>query len=47
MGLYDRDYMKERNKKSFSYKSSAGIDKKIIIVAVISFILGYLAGKII
>jgi len=46
MGLYDRDYMKDRNtKKSLSYTSSN--NTKLIIVAVISFVLGFIAGKII
>ena len=44
MGLYDRDYMKERSKPSYSPKNE---NTKLIIVAVISFILGFIVGKII
>ncbi len=47
MGLYDRDYMREREKKFFSKKSPKNENTKLILIAVISFILGYIAGKII
>ncbi|WP_457622601.1 hypothetical protein [Persephonella sp.] len=45
MGLYDRDYMRERDKRPSPYKTDE--NKKLIIIAVISFILGFIAGKII
>ncbi len=44
MGLYDRDYMKERSKPPSSPKNE---NTKLIIVAIISFILGFIVGKII
>ena len=45
MGLYDRDYMKERGKSKSSPKN--GFDNKLIMVAVIAFILGIIVCKII
>ncbi|WP_456402480.1 hypothetical protein [Persephonella sp.] len=45
MGLYDRDYMRERSRSSIP--SGGGNNTKLIITAVISFILGYIVGKII
>ncbi|MDQ7056803.1 MAG: hypothetical protein Q9M89_10330 [Persephonella sp.] len=45
MGLYDRDYMKER-KTGYSPKRSPD-SSKIILIAIISFILGFILGKII
>ncbi len=45
MGLYDRDYMRERSQKSPLSPKDEKI--KFIIIAVVSFILGYIAGKII
>jgi len=47
MGLYDRDYMREREKNLFSKKTPKNENTKLILVAVISFILGFIAGKII
>ena len=45
MGLYDRDYMKERTSKSS--RSGASKDTKYIIAILIAFILGVIVGKII
>ncbi|WP_200674168.1 hypothetical protein [Persephonella atlantica] len=45
MGLYDRDYMRER-KAGYSPKKPSD-NSKIILIAVISFILGFILGKII
>ncbi|WP_457641043.1 hypothetical protein [Persephonella sp.] len=45
MGLYDRDYMKERSGRSYSPRRNENV--KIIIIAVVSFILGFVVGKII
>jgi hypothetical protein len=45
MGLYDRDYMKERGKKQPQFRYDE--NRKLILIAVISFILGFIAGKII
>ncbi len=45
MGLYDRDYMRER-KTDYSPKKSPD-NPKFILVVVISFILGFILGKII
>ncbi len=45
MGLYDRDYMKERGKVKSSSKNN--FDNKLIMVAVIAFILGIIVCKII
>ena len=44
MGLYDRDYMKQKSSRPSGKQSP---DKIIIIVAIISFILGFIVGKII
>ncbi len=45
MGIYDRDYMRERTQKpSYTPKNE---NTKLIVVAIISFILGYIVGKII
>ncbi len=45
MGLYDRDYMRER-KVSYGKKPSQD-NTKLIIAVVIAFILGFILGKII
>ena len=45
MGLYDRDYMKEIGKVKSSPKNN--FDNKLIMVAVIAFILGIIVCKII
>jgi len=46
MGLYDRDYMRERARKQPSL-SPKDERIKLLIVAIVSFILGYIVGKII
>ncbi|EDP72917.1 hypothetical protein HG1285_19091 [Hydrogenivirga sp. 128-5-R1-1] len=45
MGLYDRDYMRERGKAKSSPQNS--FNSKLIMVAVIAFILGIIVCKII
>lgn len=45
MGLYDRDYMREK-KSSYGKKPSTD-NTKLIIAVVIAFILGFILGKII
>jgi len=52
VGLYDRDYMRERKTPARTgFKTSGGKPSKnnnlLIIVAVVSFILGFILGKII
>jgi len=48
MGLYDRDYMREKHKSKivdFNKKQLISGNKCIIII-VIAFILGFILGKI-
>ncbi|WP_456464892.1 hypothetical protein [Persephonella sp.] len=45
MGLYDRDYMRDR-KVSTGRKPSPD-NTKLIIAVVVAFILGFILGKII
>jgi len=45
MGLYDRDYMREKNKRRKT--PSNNIDQKLILAVIISFILGIIVCKII
>ncbi len=45
MGLYDRDYMRER--KVSHGKKPPSDNTKLIIAVVIAFILGFILGKII
>jgi len=47
LGLYDRDYMRERSQSGHSGGKSPDNKNLLIIVAVISFILGFILGKII
>ncbi len=47
MGLYDRDYMKERNASRRGTNPNPNIDIKLIVVALVAFILGILVCKII
>ncbi len=44
MGLYDRDYMKERKTKS---TSKLDCQTKLIVLMIIAFLLGFIVGKII
>ncbi len=44
MGLYDRDYMKERSTKE-SPKNTC--QTKLFIMVIIAFLLGFIVGKII
>ena len=45
MGLYDRDYMREKTK--YRYSKTPPENTKLIVIAIISFILGFVIGKII
>jgi len=47
MGIYDRDYMKERRYSTGGGGKPSGNNNLLIIVAVVSFILGFILGKII
>ncbi|WP_457638915.1 hypothetical protein [Persephonella sp.] len=47
MGLYDRDYMRERKSGHSGSPRTPDRNTTLIIVAVISFILGFILGKII
>ncbi len=44
MGLYDRDYMRERGTKS---SKKPDCQTKLIVVVIIAFLLGFIVGKII
>ncbi len=45
MGLYDRDYMKEKSTKPSSTKPDC--QTKMIVVVIVAFLLGFIVGKII
>jgi hypothetical protein len=45
MGLYDRDYMRERGTKGS--KPKADCQAKLIVIVIIAFLLGFIVGKII
>ncbi len=45
MGLYDRDYMKEKSTRTV--KSKPDCQTKLIVVVIIAFLLGFIVGKII
>jgi len=47
LGLYDRDYMKKKSQKNPSGGKPPNDKTILIIVAAISFILGFILGKII
>ncbi|SNZ10083.1 hypothetical protein SAMN06265182_1723 [Persephonella hydrogeniphila] len=47
MGLYDRDYMKEKKVSYKSQPSPPADNTKLIIAVIIAFILGFVLGKII
>ncbi|WP_197017047.1 MULTISPECIES: hypothetical protein [unclassified Persephonella] len=47
MGLYDRDYMRERKTGGYSGQKPSGDNTKLIIAVIIAFILGFILGKII
>lgn len=47
MGLYDRDYMRERKTSRGSRPSPSPDSTKLIIAVIIAFILGFVLGKII
>ncbi len=48
MGLYDRDYMREKSSKSkiINFNKSKNFGNKCIIAIILAFILGLIIGKI-
>ncbi|WP_297454565.1 hypothetical protein [Persephonella sp.] len=47
MGLYDRDYIRERKTGGYLGQKPSGNNTKLIIAVIIAFILGFILGKII
>ena len=49
MGLYDRDYMREKHSRGrvIKFGVKKNNDTKCIVVIIVAFILGFIIGKII